>query len=89
MENPVEIRYTINSSDINGVGVDLGYDWNTICDEVGNRGLHGQDGCGCAYVCKNTLDGFINYYGDILGHILYKLFEMNPEMNELYINDDF
>ena len=89
MKNPVKLRHTINNSDLNLVGESLDYDWNTICDEIGKHGLHGEDGCGYVSVRKYTLDVLKKYYGDMLADILYKIFEMNPEMNELYINDDF
>lgn len=83
--NPVKIRYVMNNSDLNVVGEQMGYDWNEICDEISNNGLQGSDGDGAVTVYKNRQYN----KGEILNSIINKLFEMNPDVQEIYIIDDF
>lgn len=89
INNPVKLRYTINNSDLNVVGEQLGYDWNTICDEIDKHELHGQDGDGLVSISKDTIDVLKEYYGDMLSHILFSIFEKNPNMTKLFIIDNF
>lgn len=90
IKNPVKIKYTMNNSDINVVGDKLGYDWNEICDEIDKYGCSGQDGDGFIEIFKMTdKNRFHERYGEILGTILFTIFEMNPLVDSIYVMNDF
>lgn len=84
MENPVKKKYSMFNSDFNVLGEEMGYEWNLICKEIKNYELYGMDGIGYLYLDRDELDFYIETYG-IMGKIISKIFEMNPEANEIYI----
>ncbi len=80
----IELNWTMNGSDVNQVGVELGFDWNTICNEVCDEELYGQDGCGYISVSRGC-----SFNSKMLTAIFAEIFNRYPEMNSVMImNDD-
>lgn len=82
----IEQRWTMQNSDINQVGTELGYDWNQICDEVSKDSLHGQDGSGFCEVARGDEKEFSS---PILKAIFTEIFRRHPSMNSITVMDDF
>ena len=81
----IEQRWTMDSTDILHVGRELGYEWNDMCREVSNEGLHGQDGDGSVTMEKGDIED-IN--SEPLKIIFRHIFATYPEMREVIIIDN-
>lgn len=76
----LEVRYCMNNSDINVVGEMLGYDWNDVCDYIGELELYGE-GCDGSYeVSRGT-----KFNHEEIDAIFEKIFNDNPEANKICI----
>lgn len=42
----VEKKFICESSDLNVIGVELGFQWNDVCDWVRKNEIYGEDGSG-------------------------------------------
>lgn len=46
MKIVVKKEFTCGNSDLNVIGVELGFQWNQVCDWIRKNGIHGEDGAG-------------------------------------------
>lgn len=82
----IELQWTMQSSDINAVGQQLGYDWNKVCDEVSKCELYGTDGSGFTIVER---DEHTSLSSEILVAIFAKIFADHPDAESMCILNDF
>lgn len=81
----IEQIWTMKSTDILFTGRKLGYDWNALCDEVRNEGLHGQDGSGSTSVHRDEIEELDS---EPLKVIFRHIFAEHPSMDEVTIIDE-
>lgn len=78
----IEQLWVMDNSDINVVGVQLGYDWNAVCNEVQREGLYGEDGDGSTSVARDDVDDFTS---PMIKAIFEHIFATHPTMDEIKI----
>ena len=81
----IEQRWTMDSTDILFEGKKLGYDWNALCDEVSNEGLHGMDGNGSVVLGGHEIE---DLRSEPLKAIFRHIFATHPGMYEVTIIDN-
>ena len=80
----IETSYCIQNSDLCVVGEMLGYDWNDVCDAIGEQEIHGMDGSG-----YTTIEKSMTTNNEMVNAIVKKLFEDNPNASDIKVLDDF
>jgi hypothetical protein len=83
MEFPdiVKVVHSIDSSDINVVGVHLGYDWNLVCDAISSSGFYAEDG-DCAFNVYREKTYSTN---EIINNIMAAIFDNYPDVDCIQI----
>lgn len=51
MKIVVKKEFVCNHSDLNVIGVELGFQWNDVCRWVQEKRIYGEDGEGCYFLC--------------------------------------
>jgi hypothetical protein len=77
MKIVVKKEFTCGNSDLNVIGVELGFQWNQVCDWIRKNGIHGEDGCGYYYLC------YEDYEPEDLEVGMYRI------LKELFIQSNF
>lgn len=88
MKEVVKKSFTCNNSDLNVIGVELGYGWNQVCDWIREYQIYGQDGCGYYYLSFEDFDEGYFESPDIPGihKILYELLKQS-DFEDILITD--
>ena len=73
--------YTMNNSDINVVGMHLGYDWNDVCDEISKARYYAEDGDGAF----NVYRGETYSENEIINKIMTAIFDNYPNVDCIQI----
>lgn len=81
----IEQIWTMKSTDILFTGQKLGYDWNALCNEVSNAGLHGEDGSGYTMMARDEIE---ELGSEPLKAIFRHIFAEHPSMDEVTIIDE-
>ncbi len=79
----LEAIWSMQNSDINVVGVHMGYDWNQVCDEISTSCFCAEDGDGAftVYYDKNK-----DYSSSvIINEIMHAIFSHHPGVKSLQI----
>lgn len=84
--NVLQKVYQMNNSGLNVVGQHLGYDWNYICEQTRDAGLHGHDGRGDTTVWRSEIE---EYENPVVQEILKAIFGHYPDAEQISIVDDF
>lgn len=77
--------WTMENSDINVVGVHLGYDWNQVCDEISKAGFYAEDGDGAFSVYRDSENDYSS--NKVINHIMVELFAAYPNVREIQITN--
>lgn len=77
--------WTMENSDINVVGVHLGYDWNNVCDEISKAGFYAEDGDGAISVYRDRNNDYSS--NAVINHIMTELFAAYPDVREIQITN--
>lgn len=81
----IELKWTMDNSDLNVIGETLGFDWNDVCDEIASQELYGTDGCGYSTMSRNE---YKTLTSPVLVAIFDKIFKDHPDMKYVIILDN-
>ena len=82
----IALQWTMDNSDINVVGEELGFEWNAVCASVQDCGIYGQDGAGGIYIDRSDIEEF---ECSMIRAIFTKIFNDHPGMEDIHVIDNF
>ena len=88
MINPVKQIYAMYNTDFDIIGEHLGYNSSMVIEEKNDYGLYGTDGNGYITLIRfddHDKENYILEYDEILGNIIFYIFEINPEIKKIYV----
>lgn len=75
----------MDNSGLNVVGEHLGYDWNQVCDAVGQAEYYAEDGDGSFTVQRSKKNDYSS--NAIINAIMVAIFEQYPHVNKVRISN--